>query len=439
MPRSRHTPIFNMKAVVQETGLKPDTLRAWERRYDLPKPDRTEGGHRIYSQRDIDTLKWLVARQEEGLSISHAVDLWNRLEEQGQDPLLVESATTPVAERPPAPVISSGESVATFRQEWLAACLDFDERRAEEILAQAFALYPPEQVCFEVLQKGLVEIGKGWYEGQTTVQQEHFASELANRRLKALIAGTPAPTRPGRILVACPPEEEHTFGPLLLTLLLRRRGWEVLFLGANVPLDRLEATLASTRPQLVIFSAQQLHTAATLMDVAQVMKDQNVPMAYGGRIFNLLPDLRKRIAGHFLGEGLETTAQVVESVLTTPQEAPSAIMPDESYREALVHFRNQQAAVENKVWQQMSDEGVPYEHLTTANMNVARNIKAGLKLGGMAYLGSEIQWLVGLLANFHIPPEWLTEYLEAYRGAAEEELDERGQPLKAWLAQLELE
>src|SRR4030042_4721348 len=59
---------FNVKAVVRETGLKPDTLRAWERRYRLPRPERTAGGHRLYSQRDIDCLRWLAARQTEGLS-----------------------------------------------------------------------------------------------------------------------------------------------------------------------------------------------------------------------------------------------------------------------------------------------------------------------------------------------------------------------------------
>ena len=59
----RLNPTFNLKAVVNETGLKPDTLRAWERRYGLPKPHRTPGGHRLYSQRDIDMLKWLISRQ----------------------------------------------------------------------------------------------------------------------------------------------------------------------------------------------------------------------------------------------------------------------------------------------------------------------------------------------------------------------------------------
>src|SRR5512144_2011880 len=81
------TPAFNLKAVLKETGLAADTLRAWERRYGLPTPDRTAGGHRLSSQRDIETLKWLTARQAEGLSISRAVDMWNEQTASGTDPL----------------------------------------------------------------------------------------------------------------------------------------------------------------------------------------------------------------------------------------------------------------------------------------------------------------------------------------------------------------
>ena len=88
---------LNMKAMARETGLKPDTLRAWERRYGLPQPARTSGGHRLYSQRDVEIMKWLIARQEEGLSISRAVDLWVSLEAEGQDPPQMAEFVTPEA------------------------------------------------------------------------------------------------------------------------------------------------------------------------------------------------------------------------------------------------------------------------------------------------------------------------------------------------------
>ena len=162
------TPTYNLKAVVHETGLKPDTLRAWERRYGIPEPDRTGGGHRLYSQHDINTLKWLLARQDEGLSISRAVALWQSLQGEGQDPLHVYPLPH-VVESPAYPVIDTGGAIVELRRAWIAACLAFDERRAEAVLNQAFSYYAPETVCFELLQKALVEIGQGWYEGHVSV------------------------------------------------------------------------------------------------------------------------------------------------------------------------------------------------------------------------------------------------------------------------------
>ena len=88
MPRSiNKKPVYNLNLVLQETGIKADTLRAWERRYNLPQPERTEGGHRLFSEYDIETIKWLIARQEDGMRISRAVDLWNNILRGGEDPL----------------------------------------------------------------------------------------------------------------------------------------------------------------------------------------------------------------------------------------------------------------------------------------------------------------------------------------------------------------
>ena len=80
-------PIYNLKVVLRETGIKADVLRAWERRYGLPMPQRSPGGHRLYSERDIAIIKWLITRQNEGLSISSAVELFREKEVLSQDPL----------------------------------------------------------------------------------------------------------------------------------------------------------------------------------------------------------------------------------------------------------------------------------------------------------------------------------------------------------------
>ena len=174
------TPVYNLMVVLKETGLKADVLRAWERRYDLPRPQRTAGRHRIYSDYDIATIKWLKNRQTEGLSISRAVQLWKDLTAAGGDPL------KDVAEvkASPFPALAGGMGIEILRQQWLEGCLAFDTAKAEEALNQAFALYPVEKACSAILQQGLNIIGEQWYLGKVSVQQEHFTSSLAVRRLE---------------------------------------------------------------------------------------------------------------------------------------------------------------------------------------------------------------------------------------------------------------
>jgi DNA-binding transcriptional MerR regulator len=425
-------PLFNLKAVVQRTGLKPDTLRAWERRYNLPTPRRSSGGHRLYSQRDVDTIQWLVARQGEGLSISRAVELWRQIESQDRDPL---AAPTPTARAPFPPPLPGfgGETLDKLREGWMDACLAFDEARAEQTLTQAFALYAPETVATELLQRAMSDIGKGWYEGSVTVQQEHFCSALAVRRLEALVMAAPPPARPGRILAACPPQESHVFGLLLLTFLLRRRGWEVVYLGANVPAERLETTVAAINPQLVILAAQQLHSAATLLELARLLKPSGTPLAYGGLIFNLLPALRDRIAGHFLGERLDLAPQTVETLLTAPRPPGPVVPVAERYTQARDHFRQRESLIQAGLVQARTPVGVEPQHLALAHRELALNISAALALGDVEFVGTDLDWLKGLLGNRGQLPGLLRDYLVTYHQAAREHLDERGEPIVAWL------
>jgi DNA-binding transcriptional MerR regulator len=425
-------PLFNLGAVVQRTGLKPDTVRAWERRYHLPTPQRSAGGHRLYSQHDVDTIRWLIARQREGLSISRAAELWRQVEAEGRDPLVVPPPAIRVPQAPTSPR-SGGETLDQLRQSWIGACLAFDEAQAEQVLAQAFALYAPETVVTGLLQRALSEIGQGWYQGSVTVQQEHFASALAIRRLEALVMAAPPPTRPGRILAACPPQEEHVFGLLLLTFLLRRRGWGVAYLGANVPSEQLENTVAAVAPQLVILAAQQLHTAATLLDLAFVLQQAGIPLAYGGMVFNLLPALRNRIPGHFIGEHLDVAPQAVEMLLTEPRPQPRVEAVTERYTQARDHFRQQESLIQAQVAQAHRPIGLVPHHLALAHRELALNIGAALALGDMDFVGTDIDWLKGLLGNRGQPALLLRDYLITYHQAAKEHLDERGEPVVAWL------
>lgn len=424
-------PMYNLKVVVADTGLKPDTLRAWERRYGLPQPQRTEGKHRLYSQYDLEIINWLIARQAEGMSISRAVKLWRQLEEEGRDPLLVYNEQ--VQEGTAVAPISGGR-IEELRQAWIDAIHQFNETAAEQILAQAFAQYQPETVCLQLIMEGLSTIGSQWYAGEATVQQEHFASALAMRRLHTLVAAAQPPTRRERIITACPPKEDHAFVPLLLTLLLRYRGWDVVYLGADVPRERLESTLDAIRPDLVLLTAQQLHTAASLVAVANFLQEQNTPVAYGGLIFNLIPDLHKYIPGHFLGECLEETPRLVENLINFDPPTPEVTPVAEPYRSALSQYRQQQSQIEAHIWQNFRQVEMPYEHFVNANMYMARNIIAALTLGDMDYIGVQLEWIKQLMTNYQWPLDILKRYWSAYHDACDVYLNGRERPVVEWLA-----
>jgi DNA-binding transcriptional MerR regulator len=424
---------FNMKAVVRETGLKPDTLRAWERRYGLPQPQRSTGGHRLYTERDIETVKWLIIRQEEGLSISRAVDLWKQLESGGQNPL--EAMPIAGARKTITPML--GMTMDRLRDDWIAACKAFDELKAEQVLNLAFAMYPPESVCTQVLMKSLSEVGNEWYRGNITVQQEHFASELAIRRLETLLAASPSPTLPGRILILCPKDEDHTFSPLLLTYLLRRNGRSAIFLGSNVPLEYLQETIANIKPQLIILTAQQLYTAANLLHLANVLKEHPTHLAYGGRVFNIIPAIQDRIPGQFLGEDLELAPNRVARLLSHTPSPPRPIeAPTQTYQETQQIFRTRLAGIDGRMLKIMESIGIPYYHLTIANLNMARNINAALSLGDISLLGNDIEWVEGLLLNRGIPGDLLKEYITAYADVTKKEMDDHARIITDYLISL---
>jgi len=425
------SPAYNLKAVLKETGLGADTLRAWERRYGLPTPDRTLGGHRLYSHYDIEVVKWLVARQHEGLSISRAVEMWKEQVASGADPLA--NVISPDLAQPIRP--TSETHLDEVRSQWLTACLTFNERDAELALNQGFALFPPEAVCVEVLQRGLSEIGLQWYENKSSVQQEHFASALAMRRLDALISATPSPTLDQTILVGCPVNEWHTFTPLLLTLLLRRRGFNVIYLGANVPVSQFEETISEVGADLTVLAAQQLITAASLQQIAHLLAAHQTRVGFGGRIYNLQPALIRRTDGHYLGPTLDASVDEIQALVTGSIQSPAVEPPPQGYLSALDSFKSHRQQIEASLFQYIHREQFSSEVMETSTQFLGDNIIAGLQLGDLSLMDGEINWVRSLLRSNNIPEDLLSEYMQSYATAVSQHINSAGQPITEWLDQ----
>src|SRR5215212_9533545 len=428
------TPAFNLKVVLKETGLNADALRAWERRYGLPVPQRTAGGHRLYSQRDIETIKWLMKRQEEGFSISRAVDMWKEQIASGLDPLA--GSTQPAV--PSTSMISAQYQSATtldeFRAHWIEASLNFSESTSEQILNQAFSMFPVEAVCIEILQKGLSEIVTFWYENRASVHQEHFASSLAVRRLDALLSAAPAPTRKQTVIVGCPPDEWHALIPLILALLLRRRGLNVIYLGANVPAEQFSNTIENVKADLVVLVAQQLITAATLQRTALMLSSHNVPVAFGGRIFNLHPNLPDSISGYFLGPELDTALDEIETILTTKTKHSQPQAASQIYIAAHQAYVAKRAQIELTIKETLEPLAISPEEIRTSIYFLGENITAALQLGDMSHVSTEIDWLKGLLQSHGSPKGQLVRFMQAYSEAVAKNINGQGQPIYEWFA-----
>ena len=420
------TPIYNLKAVIKETGLSPSTLRAWERRYGLLKPQRSPGGHRLYSRQDIEMLKWLVARQQEGVSISQAMGMWR---------MQPESAHREAGIHQPYE-INTGTDEGVFvelREQWMTACQAFQELAANQVIDQAFAIASPETVSIEIFQKGLVQIGQGWYSGKLSVQQEHFASSIATRRLDALISALPNPTRPETILIACPDGEEHDFILLLCSYLLRRKGWDVVNLGSDVPLEHLDQAIQSTRPVVVLSAAQTLTGAASLSEMSQYLAERGTLLAYGGGIFSRVPDAEQHISGYYLGTDLPGLPVTIERLLLNPPIIPAALQRSTEYRQTLEDFLQHKSAILTKAVSVMELLEIEWQDAGLAGDHLTHMLEAGLRLGDLQLLGFNADWLNGLLQDRGYRISQIRQVYFFYRQAVENELFGQGKLIIDWL------
>ena len=322
----------------------------------------------------------------------------------------------------------------SLRAAWIEACMKFSESSSEQVLNQAFSMFPVESVCIEVLQKGMTEIGDMWYQNRASVQQEHFASALAIRKLDALLSASPAPTRDQTVLVGCPSEEWHTFTPLLLSLLLRRRGLNVLYLGANVPVSHLSETVKNSRANLVVLVAQLLTTAAALQQTTIALSWQNIPVAFGGRIFSIRPDLADHIPGYFLGRDLVSALDEIEVILNSRAKQRQVKAAPSDHTTALQAYLLKRPQIEMDVKESLEKFPIPPEDVQTGIHFLGQNITAALQLGDMSHVSAEVDWLKGLLQAHGSTDGQLIGFMQTYAQAVDQNMNGKGDPVTRWLA-----
>jgi len=209
------TPSLNIAALTKRTGVPQDTIRKWEQRYGVLKPERTPGGQRRYTELDVARIEWLKARLGEGYRIGEAASLLG------------------TGDRVP---LSPDE----LRAEIVDATLRTDVTGLGNLIEQTLSLASLQDAFFRVLAPALTEVGARWEAGEMTVAQEHLATSTVRSAMQRLLADARAGVR-GVAVLACAPGEQREIGLLMFAVLLRADGWQVAYLGADTPvLDAVE-------------------------------------------------------------------------------------------------------------------------------------------------------------------------------------------------------
>jgi methanogenic corrinoid protein MtbC1 len=249
---------LNIAAISHRTGIAPDTLRKWESRYAVLRPERTPGGQRRYTEQDVARVEWLRDRLSEGWRIGEAARM------------LVETTVAPESDP------------ALLRDGLVAAALSDEPTRVGALLDQAFAVLSLERALGDVVTPTLRRIGEEWHAGRISVATEHMVTAKVRAKLEQLMADQRGGPR-GTAVLACAPGEQHDLGLLMLAVALRADGWRVEYLGANTPVRHAMEFASTIGARVVCFSASRDDTYAALSAELGALDDRHgLELVVGG-------------------------------------------------------------------------------------------------------------------------------------------------------------
>jgi DNA-binding transcriptional MerR regulator len=289
---------FPIRILSERTGVGNSTLRAWERRYGLLNPQRTPKGHRLYNRADVRLVEYILTLMDEGHSLASIARQFKRktgVREEEED--LGEQAG-----------IWSDYLSATLR-----AVQDFSTERVEAVYNEASSLYPVDMVTECLIEPALTGLGKNWQSRGTGVSEEHFYANWVRNRLGARFHHASSQASGARILCACLPESHHEIGLMLFTISALTRGYRVLYLGANLPLEEIPAVVGRSGTRGVVLSARTDINATMEHQLADLLTRVGVPVLLGGPGSDQPLPVFEQAGGVRLGSRIAVAVRVLSS------------------------------------------------------------------------------------------------------------------------------
>ncbi len=254
-------PKYRIGTVSRLTGLSADVVRVWERRYGAIRPQRSEGGSRLYSDSDIERLRQLRQAVEFGHAIGQATKLPS------------DELSKLIAPRKHTQALDLNAPHDYLRDNFLKAIEVMDVTAADLEISRAATLYPPRVLVKNIVAPLLTEIGERWAHQEFGIAQQHVATHLIRNLLSSLIRLYPPDAAAESIVMATPQGERHEFGLLLAALSAATRGWRVVYLGTDLPAAEIAHAVKLTRARVLALSlvnpiTTQVH--GELLSIAQL-------------------------------------------------------------------------------------------------------------------------------------------------------------------------
>ncbi|HZK17199.1 MAG: MerR family transcriptional regulator [Anaerolineaceae bacterium] len=305
-------PEFTIKTVQHRTGIKPVTLRAWERRYDLLEPARLPNGYRLYSERDIQLLLWVQRRVDSGISISQVVQQFNQIRERGTWPESIQTYSPgKPRKQPPRPARHYAELL-------FGALVAHNEERATLVFEETQVYFDLLTIFQEVIQPSMQLLDEAWFVGDIPIATQHMASHVIKGRLAAIMNGLPSIKEGALILVGCGPDSMYDLDALMLAVLLRQSNYHVEYLGPDLLTNDLIDYSKIARPKLICLAVNSEPTAFLLKDFGgQLARVRGKPkFAYFGSYVNRVEPVKQEIDGVYLGDSLKSNIERIRRYLT---------------------------------------------------------------------------------------------------------------------------
>ncbi|HEX6057232.1 MAG TPA: MerR family transcriptional regulator [Intrasporangium sp.] len=234
--------MYTIKRAAQLTGISLSTLRAWERRYGVVSPARSDGRYRLYSDADLRALGIMASLVNEG---------WSAREAAAETTARISGASRPT----PQPMSEAAQppGLAGLNR-LIEAAQRLDPATASDVLDDAFARAGFERVVDDWLMPTLVALGDAWADGRISVAGEHLLSYTVQRRLAAAYEAAGGRANGPVVMLGLPAGARHELGILAFAVAARRAGFRTAYVGADLPHDDWELAVRARDAAAVVLA-----------------------------------------------------------------------------------------------------------------------------------------------------------------------------------------